>query len=61
MRGTIKQWNAGRKEHGNPERFDLSDRRANMGTKTEPEPLGEWIVLIPDIEGTLETRMKVRE
>ncbi|KAI8716393.1 PKS-ER domain-containing protein [Fusarium sp. LHS14.1] len=32
-----------------------------MGTKMEPEPLKEWIVLIPDVEGTLETRMKVRE
>ncbi|KAJ4211476.1 hypothetical protein NW759_012388 [Fusarium solani] len=32
-----------------------------MGTKMEPEPLNEWIVLIPDIEGSLETRMRVRE
>ncbi|RSL95706.1 hypothetical protein CDV31_013764 [Fusarium ambrosium] len=27
----------------------------------ESDPLKEWIVLIPDIEGSLETRMRVRE
>ncbi|KAM0312724.1 hypothetical protein ACHAPQ_012177, partial [Fusarium lateritium] len=27
----------------------------------ELEPLSEWIVLIPDIQGSLERRMSVRE
>ncbi|KAF5553201.1 toxD [Fusarium napiforme] len=33
----------------------------SMAPGTESEPVREWIVLIPDVEGSLETRMRVRE
>ncbi|KAI1066458.1 hypothetical protein LB506_008168 [Fusarium annulatum] len=32
-----------------------------MAPEKKSEPLREWIVLIPDVEGSLETRMRVRE
>ncbi|KAL7756885.1 hypothetical protein ACKLNR_013878 [Fusarium oxysporum f. sp. zingiberi] len=32
-----------------------------MAHEMRSEPAMEWIVLIPDIEGSLETRMRVRE
>ncbi|KAI9367068.1 hypothetical protein BJX61DRAFT_547853, partial [Aspergillus egyptiacus] len=32
-----------------------------MTLHTGPEPLREWIILIPDVEGSLEARMRVRE
>ncbi|EXL70097.1 hypothetical protein FOPG_14047 [Fusarium oxysporum f. sp. conglutinans race 2 54008] len=33
----------------------------SMAHEMRSEPAMEWIVLIPDIEGSLETRMRVRE
>lgn len=33
----------------------------SMAHEMRLEPAMEWIVLIPDIEGSLETRMRVRE
>ncbi|KAG5788076.1 hypothetical protein H9Q69_012860 [Fusarium xylarioides] len=32
-----------------------------MAPETKSEPVREWIVLIPDAKGSLETRMRVRE
>ncbi|KAF5635789.1 hypothetical protein F52700_5101 [Fusarium sp. NRRL 52700] len=33
----------------------------NMALETKSEPVMEWIILIPDNKGSLETRMRVRE
>ncbi|KAF5687001.1 ToxD-like protein [Fusarium denticulatum] len=39
----------------------LRSRQHSMAPGTESEPVREWIVLIPDVEGSLETRMRVRK
>ncbi|CAG7561094.1 unnamed protein product [Fusarium equiseti] len=35
--------------------------KQTVTTKMDSEPLAEWIILIPDIEGSLESRMSVRD
>jgi len=41
--------------------ISLQTVKQTVTTKMDSEPLAEWIVLIPDIEGSLEKRMSVRE